>query len=86
MLGLKTNKNIDAINLKTNLINRPKNTSFIIYEVLKIITLPETNLTNLIKYKDIKSKINTTLIIVNPIVSNSHSISISSIFIKKKAK
>ena len=61
MLGLKTNKNIDAINLKTRLIKRPKKTSFIIYEVLKIITLPETNLTRLTKYKDIKSKMNSFL-------------------------
>jgi len=86
MLGLKTNKNIDAINLKTRLIKRPKKTSFIIYEVLKIITLPETNLTRLTKYKDIKSKMNTTLTIVDPIDNNSHSNSISSMLIKKKAK
>ena len=86
MLGLKTNKNIDAINLKTRLIKRPKKTSFIIYEVLKIITLPETNLTRLTKYKDIKSKMNTTLTIVDPIDNSSHSNSISSILIKKKAK
>jgi len=38
------------------------------------------------KYNDIKSKINTTLTNVDPIVSNSHSNSISSIFIKKNAK
>jgi len=86
MLGLKTNKNIDAINLKTRLIKRPKKTSFIIYEVLKIITLPETNLTRLTKYKDIKSKMNTTLTIVDPIDNSSHSNSISSMLIKKKAK
>ena len=86
MLGLKTNKNIDAINLKTRLIKRPKKTSFIIYEVLKIITLPETNLTRLTKYKDIKSKMNTTLTIVDPIDNSSHSNSISSMLIKKKSK
>lgn len=85
-LGLKTNKNIDAIKLKTNPINRPKNTSFIIYEVLKIITLPDTRLTNLMKYKDIKSKIKTTLIIVDPIDNNSHSNNISSMLIKKKER
>lgn len=74
---------MEAIKLKTNPINRPKNISPLIYEVLKIITLPDTRLTNLIKYRDIKSKIKTTLIIVDPIDSNSHSNNISSILIKK---
>lgn len=77
---------MEAIKLKTNPINRPKNISPLIYEVLKIITLPDTRLTNLIKYRDIKSKIKTTLIIVDPIDSNSHSNNISSILIKKKER
>ena len=38
------------------------------------------------KYKDIKSKIKTTLTIVDPIDSNSHSNNISSILIKKKER
>ena len=55
MLGLKINKNIDIININTKKIKREKNFSDIIYEELKIITLPETNLTNLIKYNVVES-------------------------------
>ena len=55
MLGLKINKNIDIININTKKIKREKNFSDIIYEELKIITLPETNLTNLIKYNAVES-------------------------------
>ena len=55
MLGLKINKNIDIININTKKIKREKNFSDIIYEELKIITLPETNLTNLIKYSAVES-------------------------------
>ena len=43
--GLKINKYIDITKKKTNIINREKNFSFIIYLVLNIITLPEINLT-----------------------------------------
>ena len=85
-MGLKTNKNIEAINLNTKQINRPKKTSPLIYEDLKIKTLPETNLTKLIKYKDIKSIINTRLTRVEPKLISSHSINNSSIFMNKKAK
>jgi len=45
-LGLKINKNIDIMNINTKKIKREKNFSCIIYEDLKIITLPETK-TNL---------------------------------------
>ena len=55
MLGLRINKNIDIININTNKIKREKNFSNIIYEELKIITLPEINLTNLIKYNAVES-------------------------------
>ena len=55
MLGLKINKNIDIININTKKIKREKNFSDIIYEELKIITLPEINLTNLIKYNAVES-------------------------------
>ena len=55
ILGLKINKNIDIININTKKIKREKNFSDIIYEELKIITLPETNLTNLIKYNAVES-------------------------------
>jgi len=44
-LGLKINKYIDITKKKTNIINREKNFSLIIYLVLNIITLPEINLT-----------------------------------------
>ena len=56
------------------------------YEVLKIITLPDTNLTRLIKYNDIKSKMKTILTKVDLRDNNSHSIITSSILIKRKAK
>jgi len=55
MLGLKINKNIDIININTKKIKREKNFSDIMYEELKIITLPETSLTNLIKYNAVES-------------------------------
>ena len=55
MLGLRINKNMDIININTNKIKREKNFSDIIYEELKIITLPEINLTNLIKYNAVES-------------------------------
>lgn len=73
-LGLRISINIDATKDRTIQINRPKNCSDDIYEVLKIITLPATSLTKLIKYKDIKSKIITKLIVADPSDITSHSI------------
>ena len=48
---------MDITNINTSIINRAKNFSDIIYEDLKIITLPETSLTKLMKYNDIESTI-----------------------------
>ena len=56
-LGLKINKYIDITKKNTNIINREKNFSLLIYLVLNIITLPEINLTKNKKYNDILSKI-----------------------------
>jgi len=49
ILGLRISKYIEAIKENTKPIKRPKKISLLIYLVLKIITLPETKLTKLIK-------------------------------------
>ena len=54
-LGLRINKNMERIKKNTNIINREKNFSDIIYLVLNIITLPEINITKNIKNIDILS-------------------------------
>jgi len=77
-LGLKIRAYIDKIKESTSHKNRPKNRSADIYEVLKIITLPATSLTNLTKYRDMKSIIITKLIVVDLSEIASHSIMISS--------
>ena len=69
------------ININTKKINREKNFSVIIYEELKIITLPDTSLTNLIKYSDIESIIKVKWITDEEIFITSHSIITSNIFI-----
>ena len=67
---------------KTNIMNREKNFSPIIYLVLNIITLPEISLTRNIKYIDILSRIKIKWIFLELIEITSHSIKISFIFIK----
>ena len=54
-LGLIINKSIDKMKKKTSIMNREKNFSDIMYLVLNIITLPETNITKYIKNTDILS-------------------------------
>jgi len=49
ILGLRISKYIEAIKENTKPVKRPKKISPLIYLVLKIITLPETKLTKLIK-------------------------------------
>ena len=73
ILGLKIKVNIAATKLITSAINRPKKISLLMYEVLKISTLPATMQTRLIKYTDMKSRIITIITLVDPSETSSHS-------------